>query len=114
VTPPEILAALAKLASRLGVVVRFDAFDPKLAGATTGASKGGLCRVRGASFIVIDGGLPIMDKIGVLSEALATFDLQAIYVPPVLRTGIERRRARRGPVRPLLRPVAKARLRAMP
>ena len=107
-TPPEILAALAKLAKRLGVVVRFDAFDAKL------ASKGGLCRLRGASFIVIDEGLPMMDKIGVLSDALATFDLEAIYVPPVLRTRLAKRRSRRGPVRPLLRPVVKARLRAVP
>jgi len=109
VTPTEILAELAMLANRLGVVVRFDAFDAKL------ASKGGLCRVHGSPFVVIDGGLPVMDKIGILSEALAMFDLEAIYVPPVLRTRLNRNRAvrpPRGPVRPPLRPVAKAKRRA--
>ncbi len=107
-SPPEILAELAKLAKRQGVVVRFDAFDPKLAG------KGGLCRLRGAPFILIDGGLPIVDKIGILSEALATFDLEAIYIPPALRPWIERRRRRRWPpVLPPLRPMAKARLRVV-
>jgi hypothetical protein len=117
VTPPEILAELEKLANRLGVVVRFDVFDAKL------ASKGGLCRVHGEQLIVIEGGLPILDKIGVLSEALSTFDLEAIYLPPVLRSRLERRTTTtttttttrlRGRVRPLLRPVAKARLRAHP
>jgi hypothetical protein len=106
VTPPEILAELEKLANRLGVAVRFDAFE----GAGSGKiGKGGLCRLRGAPFIVIDGALPILDKIGILSDALATFDLEAIYLPPVLRARIERRRTGRGPVLPPLRPVAKAR-----
>ncbi len=117
-TPNEILAELETLATRLGLVVRFDAFDAKL------ASKGGLCRVHGSPFVVIDGGAPIMDKIGVLSEALAMFDLEAIYVPPILRTRLARRRTvpaprkptRQGssnaPVRPPLRPVAKASRRA--
>jgi hypothetical protein len=107
VTPIEILAELEKLANRLGVVVRFDAFDAKL------ASKGGLCRVHGEQLIVIEGGLPILDKIGILSEALSTFDLEAIYLPPVLRTRLERNRPPRARVRPPLRPMAKARLRAV-
>jgi hypothetical protein len=108
VTPAEILAELERLANRLGVAVRFDVFDAKLAS----ASKGGLCRVHGEQLIVIEGGLPILDKIGVLSDALATFDLAAIYLPPILRSRLERNRSPRGRVRPPLRPVAKARLRA--
>jgi hypothetical protein len=110
VTPTEILAELEMLAGRLGVVVRFDAFDAKL------ASKGGLCRLRGSPFVVIDGGLPILDKIGILSEALAMFDLEAIYLPPILRMRLGQNRPTRpprGPVRPPLRPVAKAKLRAI-
>jgi hypothetical protein len=107
VTPTEILAELEKLANRLGVTVRFDAFDAK------SAAKGGLCRLRGSPFVVIDAGLPVMDKIGILSEALSTFDLEAIYLPPVLRTRLERRRGRRGPVSPPLRPMAKARVRVV-
>jgi hypothetical protein len=108
VTPPEILAELEKLAKRLGVVVRFEAFDAKT------AAKGGLCLLRGSPFVVIDAGLPMLDKIGILSEALSTFDLEAIYLPPVLRSRLERRRtSSRGPVRPPLRPPAKARLRAV-
>ena len=106
VTTTEILAELEKLAKRLGVAVRFEAFDAKNGG------KGGLCRLHGAPFIVIDAGLPVLEKIGILSEALSTFDLEAIYLPPVLRMRLERR-THRGPVLPLLKPPAKARLRAV-
>lgn len=106
-TPAEILTELEKLALRLGVPVRFEAFDLRMAG------KGGLCRLRGKPIIVVDEGLPLLDKIGVLSEALARFDLEAIYLPPVLRARIDqygspRRKPRRGPVAPPLRGPAKA------
>jgi hypothetical protein len=104
VTPSEILGELEKLASRLGVAVRFEAFDRRNGG------KGGLCRVRGKPQIVIEDKLPVLDKIGVLSEALSKFDLAAIYLPPVLRARLERRG--KGRVRPPLRPPAKARKRA--
>ncbi len=102
-TPPQILAELEKLAKRFGVAVRFEAFDPKSLG------KGGLCRLRGEPFIVIDARLPLLDKIAILSEALSTFDLEVIYLPPVLRTRLEARRPVRLPVRPPLRPPAKVR-----
>ncbi len=104
-TPAEILVELERLATKLGVTVRMEPFDAK------STAKGGLCKLRGAPFVVIDQGLPVIDKIGILSDALASFDLEAIYVPPVLRARLERRRRGRGPVMPPLRPVAKARRR---
>lgn len=104
--PREILDELEKLAGRLGVVVRYEPFDAKA------RRRGGFCRVHGSPFIVVDGGLPLLDKIGILSEALAMFDLEAIYLPPVLRTRLDKKRGGRGPVRPPLRGVVKARLRA--
>ncbi len=103
-TSTEILAELVKLATRLGVTVRFEAFHPKNSG------KGGLCRLRGDPWVVVDEGLPVLDKIGILSAALSTFDLETTFVPPVLRVRLARR-AQRGPVLPLLKPPAKARLR---
>jgi hypothetical protein len=103
VTPAEILSELEKLALRLGVHVRFEAFDAR------SAAKGGLCRLRGEPLIVLDVGLPVLDKIGILSDALARFDLEAIYLPPVLRSRFERRRrSTRGPVLAPLRPPVKA------
>ena len=134
-TPTEILTELEKLALRLGVPVRFETFS--IPGDLRVTGKGGLCRLRGKPIIVVDAALPLLDKIGVLSEALATFDLEAIYLPPVLRARIDskrreskrsdskrsesasnvldfnahtmgRARVRRGPVAPILRGPAKA------
>jgi hypothetical protein len=110
VSPSEILAELERLANRLGVTVRFEPFDARNAG------KGGFCRLHGEPLVVIAEGLPILDKIGILSEVLSTFDLEAIYLPPVLRRRVERVRlqhAGRAVVRPPLRPPAKARHRAV-
>jgi hypothetical protein len=110
VNPAEILAELEKLAGRLGVAVRFEPFDPK----NLGQMRGGVCKLRGSPFVVIDARLPLLDKIGILSEALSTFDLEAIYVPSVLRSRLgARRTGGRGPVRPPLRPPVKARSRAV-
>lgn len=114
VTPPEILTELEKLALRLGVPVRYEIFvlpgvkrDPHAP-----HLRGGLCRLRGELLIVVDQEAPMLDKIGVLSEALARFDLEAIFVPPILRARLTSRKGararRRGPVSPMLRGPAKA------
>ena len=117
-----------KLAARLGIDVRFDSFDAKAL-----ELRGGFCTLRGNPVIVLDSTLPLLDKIGVLVEALKLFDLEAIYVPAVLRgltatrssnvrsiTGSISTRARTGTrpepkrkhvVKPLARPLARARAR---
>jgi hypothetical protein len=85
VAPREILRELETLAGRLGVAVRFDVFEAK-----PSKGRGGLCRVRGKPMILVDAGLSEQDKIAVMAEALARFDLEAMYVPPALRARIER------------------------
>ncbi len=91
--PPErILRELIALAARMGIEVRSEPFDLQVI-----EGKGGLCKVHGQSLVVMDAGLPLIDKIGVVAEALSHFDIEAIYVPPILRASIERRkRASRG------------------
>ena len=124
VAPGEILSELEKLALRIGVTVRFEPFKSR---SERAAAKGGLCRLRGTPLIVIDTALPLMDKIGILSEALSAFDLEAIYLPAILRTRVRaggdggiagsgassssssgRTAGKRGPVRPPLRGPVKA------
>ncbi len=95
--PPDILRALEALAARIGVAVRSEQFDLSVI-----EGRGGLCRLRGEPVVVMDARLPIIDKIGVLAAALAAFDLEAIYVPPLLRASINRRR--RGNARALVQP----------
>jgi hypothetical protein len=93
VTHADVLRELEKLARRLGVAVRFEAFDP-----TVIEGKGGLCWIRGTPTVVVDGGAPLLDKIGVLADALRVFDIEALYVPPLLRqrlTALPRRASSR-------------------
>ncbi len=86
--PPErILTELIDLAHRLGVEVRSEPFDVRVL-----ESKGGLCWVHGRPAVYMDSGMALLDKIGVLAEALSTFDIEAMYVPPAIRARIERRR----------------------
>ena len=83
--PADVLRELASLARRLGVAVRFEALEAN--------ARGGLCRVRGEPMVLVDEAAPILDQIGVLSEALRAFDLEALYVPPFLRAHLEGRNA---------------------
>ncbi len=82
-----ILAELQRLAKRIGLAVRAESFDLKVI-----EGRGGLCWLRGQPIVVMDARLPLLDKIGVLAEALAAFDLEALYVPPFLRAKIRARR----------------------
>jgi hypothetical protein len=89
VTHAEVLRELEKLAQRLGVAVRFESFDVRVI-----EGKGGLCWIRGVPTVLLDSGASLLDKIGVLADALRVFDIEAIYVPPVLRQRLTRRAVR--------------------
>jgi len=93
VPPADVLRELVKLAERLGIVVRFETFDPALVRLGVLPGRGGLCRLRGVSTVVVDKGLPVLDKVGILAEALADFDVEAIYLPPPIRHHLATRRA---------------------
>lgn len=68
----------------MGIEVRFDSFDPKA------TRRGGLCRLRGAPLVVLDAHATTLDKVGVLCEALARFDVEVMYVSPHLRARMQR------------------------
>ena len=81
----ELVSALEALAARLGVPIRYDAFDRGLA---KGRVCGGLCRLRGQPIIVLDVNLGPRDHVATLAQALGTFDLDAFYLPPIVRATI--------------------------
>jgi hypothetical protein len=83
--PSELVSALEALAARLGIPVRYDVFDRAL---SKSRACGGLCRLRGQPIIVLDAGLGPRDHVATLAQALATFDLDAIYLPPLVRATI--------------------------
>lgn len=99
-TPDEVLVALIELAGRLGVRVRIEPFELRVAG------RGGLCRVDGRAMILVDAKLAKVDQVGVVGEALGA--LRPLDVPASLRSYLERGHGR---VRALvaLRPLARAR-----
>jgi hypothetical protein len=84
VTPARLLVELELLAARIGIVVRTEAFGGELL-----EGKGGLCWVRDAPLVVMDEGLALTDRIGVLVGALARFELDKVYVAPAIREIIE-------------------------
>jgi hypothetical protein len=79
-----MLRELERLARRMGVEVRFEAFDPRA------TRRGGLCRLRGAPLVVVDAHAATLDKVGILCEALSRFDVEILYIPPILRARMQR------------------------
>jgi len=84
VAPEQMLRELERLARRMGLEVRFEAFDARA------SRRGGLCRLRGAPLVLIDAHATTIDKVGVLCEAIARFDVEVLYIPPLLRARISR------------------------
>jgi hypothetical protein len=83
-----MLRALEELARRVGLEVRV---EPEWKG---GPSAGGLCRLRGIPVVLLDGLAPMHERIGVLCDALAHFDLEDFFLPPALRAMLQARGAR--------------------
>ncbi len=88
VTHERLLAQLEALALRLGLVVRVESFHEEIF-----QSRGGLCRVRGRPTVLVNSAHSRGDRIRTLAEALSAFDLDAIYLPPLVRERIESARS---------------------
>jgi hypothetical protein len=79
----EIMKALEEVAERLSVQVHYEemkAFEFRV--------QDGSCRVKGEPSIFIDRRRPLKEKISILARELKRFDLEDIYVPPLLREKI--------------------------
>ena len=79
----EIMKALEEVAERLSVQVHYEemkAFEFRV--------QDGSCTVKGEPSIFIDRKRPLKEKISILARELKKFDLEDIYVPPLLREKI--------------------------
>jgi len=79
----EIMKALEEVAERLSVQVHYEemkAFEFRV--------EDGSCRVKGEPSIFIDRKRPLKEKISILARELNKFNLEDIYVPPLLREKI--------------------------
>jgi hypothetical protein len=77
---------LEELARKLGLEVRYEILVEE---GEPGSMRGGLCRVRDRRVIFVDRRLGAVERCAALAEALGTFDLTGIFVPPVARRAIE-------------------------
>ena len=90
-SPSELRRQLETVAGRLGVTVRFEAFEP-------GAGRrGGLCKVRGETCILVDTTGSVLEQVATLEAALRKLDLETVFVPPLVRARIEGQRRPVGP-----------------
>jgi hypothetical protein len=106
VTPERLHQHLEELLARLGVDVRSESFDPKMFHDTS--TRGGLCRLRNRTVVLVDSRAPLVERIAVLATAAASLDTESVYVPPAVREVIETHGIRPTPVvgkAPLLRLV---------
>jgi hypothetical protein len=59
---------------------------------TDGAGAGGLCRVKGEWRVIGDRRAPAGEKVEVLAQALAGFDLEKVFLSPRVREIVESHR----------------------
>lgn len=77
-----IIDQLEELAERFGIRIRYEPIkqDEDLVKIV-----GGLCLLKGEYVLIIDSKAPRIDKIRTFAEAPRHFDLDQIYIKPVLR-----------------------------
>ena len=89
----QLTEILENAATQLGVKVRYEALA---ASGPTGG--GGLCRVKGDWCVIIDKKTAPTERASILTDALATLDTDAIFLPPKVREMLAQRRAALGKV----------------
>ncbi len=80
------LRSIEALAARAGVGLRYESF--RLPKGARDYARGGIVRLGTQRFILCEKSLPMIDKIAVIAEALASIGIDVIDLPPVLRARI--------------------------
>lgn len=77
-----IIDQLEEVAERFGIQIRYEPIkqDEDLVKIV-----GGLCLLKGEYVLIIDSKAAVIDKIRTFAEALRHFDLDQIYIKPVIR-----------------------------
>ena len=88
----QMTEALEAAANQLGVKVRYEALA---VGGVSG--QGGLCKVKGEWWVLIDKKATPSERAAVLTEALSSFDTDAVFLPPKVREAVQARRAAKHP-----------------
>ena len=85
----DLLQNLEEVAEKLGVTVRYERL-------TQGPirSHHGSCRLYEKNLIVIDSRMGPAERLGALSQELARFDLENVFIPPAARELLAQRRGK--------------------
>ena len=85
--PEELYQDLKEIAGKLGITVIEKSFR------NTGIQvQSGLCKVRGDVLFIMDKNIPVSEKNMVLGTSLAHMPLEEIYMVPMLREFIHKRK----------------------
>ena len=90
--PEQITETLEQAAAQLGVQVRYETMTGEVAGS------GGLCKVKGQWWVIIDRKVPPAERAATLTEALSQLDTDGIFLPPEVRDALSAARSARPPV----------------
>jgi len=84
-----IMGKLEELAITFGLQIRYEPIriDDDLPNVP-----GGVCRLKGDNVLIINSNSTVQDKINTLAEAVKNFDLDRIYILPVIRELLEKAR----------------------
>jgi hypothetical protein len=77
-----IIDQLEELAREFGIQIRYEAIEQD---EESKQVAGGLCLLKGEYILIINSKATAKDRIRTLAEALRHFDLDQIYIRPVLR-----------------------------
>ena len=75
-----LLNQLEELAGKLGIEIRYGNIAVEESHRT-----GGLCRVNGQYVLIIHSRLTVKEKIGIIIKTLKGFEMDDVYVIPVIR-----------------------------
>ncbi len=77
-----IIGQLEELAESFGLKIRY---EPMHQDEESIKLVGGVCRLKGENLLIINSKAPLEDKIKAFVQALRRFDLEDIYIKPVIR-----------------------------
>jgi hypothetical protein len=87
VKPDQLIPALEEGAQRLGITVKYEAL------AQSGISgSGGLCKVRGEWWLIVEKKATPSERVAILVDALAGFDTESLALPEKIEELLARRR----------------------
>src|SRR5262249_34081854 len=82
----QILEELERAAEKVGLKVSYETLGGDVVG------QGGLCKVKGQWRVIVDRHATAGEKVSLIAQALAGFDLEGVYLSPEVREFVDRKK----------------------